>query len=232
MYNILIVEDEEAIRLGLVDVLELEGFQIKEAEDGAKAIEIAKDWRPDLAVLDVMLPHKSGFDVCRFLRKQYPSIFILMLTAKTGEIDKLSGFEMGADDYMTKPFSIMELLARIKSMLRRLNQKAPLSDDILKFADIEVDFKKYTAVKSGVPFDLSAKEIQILKFLNGKKGNVVRREELLQKIWGYSVDNLPTTRTVDNQIAKLRQKVEKDISNPVHIISVRGVGYKFIVTPS
>jgi DNA-binding response OmpR family regulator len=227
MYKILIVEDEEPIRMGLVDILEMEGYSIKEAMDGEMAIETAKSWNPDLVVLDLMIPKVSGLEVCRFLRKNLPDVFVLMLTAKNEEIDKLSGFKMGADDYMTKPFSVMELLARIKSMLRRISSKASLSDDILHFGDITIDFKKYVATKKDKPLDLSAKEIQILKYFSEHKGEVVKREDLLQKIWGYNVDNLPTTRTVDNQIAKLRQKVEDDISRPSFIISVRGVGYKF-----
>jgi len=227
MFKILIVEDEEPIRMGLVDILELEDYSVKEATDGEMAIDLAKEWNPDLVVLDLMIPKVSGFEVCRFLRKNLPGVFILMLTAKTEEIDKLSGFKMGADDYMTKPFSVMELLARIKSMLRRITNQTPLSDDILRFGNVTIDFKKYEATKDNQPLDLSAKEIQILKYFSERKSEVVKREDLLQKIWGYTVDNMPTTRTVDNQIAKLRQKVEDDISHPTYIISVRGVGYKF-----
>ncbi|MBF0430339.1 MAG: response regulator transcription factor [Fibrobacteria bacterium] len=227
MHKILIVEDEDAIRLGLVDILEMEGYQINEAVDGEEAIQIAQTWNPDLVLLDLMLPKLNGLEVCRHLRKKQPDIFILMLTAKTEDIDKLSGFKMGADDYMTKPFSTMVLLARIKSMLRRSSQAKSPSDDLFTFGDISIDFKKYEAKKADCDLELSAKEFQILKYFSDRIGEVVQRTDLLQSIWGYTVDNMPTTRTVDNQIAKLRQKIEEDLSHPAFIKSVRGVGYKF-----
>jgi DNA-binding response OmpR family regulator len=154
-----------------------------------------------------------------------------MLTAKNEEINKIQGLEMGADDYVTKPFSVFELMARIKSILRRVSlEQAPASppaSDVLEFDDVRVDFKKYEASRDGKPMELSAKEFQILKYLSARRGEVVTREDLLQAIWGYSPENMPTTRTVDNQIVKLRQKVEADIGNPSVIKSVRGVGYKF-----
>lgn len=230
MHRILIVEDEEAIRLGLVDVLEIEGYEIDFALDGQEAMEKVKQTQPDLVILDLMLPKASGFEVCRFIRKSYPQIFILMLTAKTEEINKIQGLEMGADDYVTKPFSVFELVARIKSMLRRVSKdKIPNNpiQEILIFEDLKIDFKKYEASKSGMALELSAKEFQILKYFSNHRGEVVTREDLLQNIWGYSVENMPTTRTVDNQIVKLRQKIEKDTENPIVIKSVRGVGYKF-----
>ncbi|HLP43455.1 MAG TPA: response regulator transcription factor [Fibrobacteria bacterium] len=232
MHRILIVEDEESIRLGLVDTLEIEGFEIEVAVDGEQGMEKVKTFRPHLVILDLMLPKASGYDVCRFIRKGFPQTFILMLTAKNEEINKIQGLEMGADDYVTKPFSVFELMARIKSMLRRATLEqtggaAPASGDVLEFEDVRIDFKKYEAQKGGRPMDLSAKEFQILKYLSARRGEVVTREDLLTAIWGYSPDNMPTTRTVDNQIVKLRQKVEADIGNPMVIKSVRGVGYKF-----
>ena len=230
MHKILIVEDEEAIREGLVDLLEIEGYEIDIAEDGEKAMEKVRQNQPHLVILDLMLPKSSGYEVCRYIRKTYPQIFILMLTAKTEEINKIQGLEMGADDYVTKPFSVFELMARIKSMLRRREHEKPVSistNETLQFGDINIDFKKYEATKLGHPIELSAKEYQILKYFSQRKGEVVTREDLLQAIWGYSVDNMPTTRTVDNQIVKLRQKVELDTENPIYIKSVRGVGYKF-----
>jgi DNA-binding response OmpR family regulator len=232
MHKILIVEDEEAIRLGLVDLLEIEGYEIDVAIDGEQAMERVKQGQPDLVILDLMLPKVSGYDVCRFIRKSFPQTFILMLTAKNEEINKIQGLEMGADDYVTKPFSVFELMARIKSILRRVSQEkaaAPAAPggDILEFDDVRIDFKKYEAAKAGRPMELSAKEFQILKYLSSRRGEVVTREDLLQAIWGYSPDNMPTTRTVDNQIVKLRQKIENDIGNPTVIKSVRGVGYKF-----
>lgn len=231
MHRILIVEDEEAIRLGLVDTLEIEGFEIAVAVDGEQGMEQVRRFRPHLVILDLMLPKVSGYDVCRFIRKEFPQTFILMLTAKNEEINKIQGLEMGADDYVTKPFSVFELMARIKSILRRVSldtAAAPAGgSDLLEFDDVRVDFKKYEALRAGKPMELSAKEFQILKYLSQRRGEVVTREDLLQAIWGYSADNMPTTRTVDNQIVKLRQKVEADVANPMVIRSVRGVGYKF-----
>jgi DNA-binding response OmpR family regulator len=230
MHRILIVEDEEAIRLGLVDLLEIEGYEIEVAIDGEQAIERVKARQPHLVILDLMLPKLSGYDVCRYIRKTYPLVFILMLTAKTEEINKIQGLEMGADDYVTKPFSVFELMARIKSMLRRVEQDKSNPQpalDILEFEDVYIDFKKYEALKGGTTMDLSAKEFQILKYFSNRKGEVVTREDLLQAIWGYSIENMPTTRTVDNQIVKLRQKIERDTENPLIIKSIRGVGYKF-----
>jgi len=231
MHKILIVEDEEAIRLGLADLLEIEGFSVDVALDGEEAMEKVKSFQPHLVILDLMLPKANGYDVTRFIRKSYPQTFILMLTAKNEEINKIQGLEIGADDYVTKPFSVFELMARVKSMLRRVNQdpvpSPAASPDVLEFADVHVDFRKYEASRGGKPMELSAKEFQILKYFAARKGEVVTREDLLQAIWGYSPDNMPTTRTVDNQIVKLRQKIETDTENPVHIKSVRGVGYKF-----
>ena len=231
MHKILIVEDEDAIRMGLVDLLEIEGFTIDVAVDGEEAMEKVKQFLPHLVILDLMLPKASGYDVCRYIRKAFPHTFILMLTAKNEEINKIQGLEIGADDYVTKPFSVFELMARVKSMLRRVNQDvspAPATGaDALDFADVHVDFRKYEATRGGKAMELSAKEFQILKYFSARKGEVVTREDLLQAIWGYSPENMPTTRTVDNQIVKLRQKIEVDTENPVFIKSVRGVGYKF-----
>lgn len=226
MHKILIVEDEEAIREGLVDLLEIEGYTIEYAADGEVALEKLKVFKPQLVILDLMLPKSSGFEVCRSIRKHWPETFVLMLTAKNEEMSKIAGLEMGADDYVTKPFSVSELMARVKSMLRRVGQeKGP--QEVLAFDDVRLDFKKYEATRGREALDLSAKEFQILRYLSQRKGEVVTREDLLQAIWGYSVDNMPTTRTVDNQIVKLRQKLEPDAQNPTYIKSVRGVGYKF-----
>lgn len=227
-HRVLIVEDEESIRAGLTDLLDIEGYETAVAVDGQEAIEKVRQWHPHLVLLDLMLPKSSGFEVCRFIRKQHPETFVLMLTAKNEEMSKIAGLEMGADDYITKPFSVSELMARIKTHLRRAAPHSPaLKPDILEFGDIRVDFLRYEAVRARHPLDLSAKEYQILRYLAGRPGEVVSREDLLQAIWGYSVENMPTTRTVDNQILKLRQKLEKDAANPVWIKSVRGVGYKF-----
>lgn len=226
MHKILIVEDEAAIREGLVDLLEIDGYSVEVSADGEAAMEKLKTFRPQLVILDLMLPKSSGFEVCRFIRKHWPDIFVLMLTAKNEEMSKIAGLEMGADDYVTKPFSVSELMARVKSMLRRVGQEKP-AQDLLTFGDITIDFKRYVGHRAGELLDLSAKEYQILRYLSQRQGEVVTREDLLQAIWGYSADNMPTTRTVDNQIVKLRQKLEPDAQNPSYIKSVRGVGYKF-----
>ncbi len=227
MHRILIVEDEEAIRAGLVDLLDIEGYETAVAVDGEEALDKVRQWKPHLVLLDLMLPKSSGFEVCRAIRKQHPEIFVLILTAKNEELSKIAGLEMGADDYITKPFSVSELLARIKTRLRRAALAAPVEPDVLEFGETRIDFRRYEATRRGHPVELSAKEFQILRYLAGRPGEVVSREDLLQAIWGYSADSMPTTRTVDNQIGKMRQKLEHDAANPVWIKSVRGVGYKF-----
>jgi len=232
-----VVEDEETIRIGLRDNFELESYTVETAEDGEEAIIKAEAFQPDLIVLDLMLPKKSGFEVCRVLRKKHPHVIIIMLTAKTEETSKVAGLEMGADDYVTKPFSILELLARVKAFLRRIQaqQTTALSAgaadpvDIVEFSDIRLDFKKYEATRHGAPVEMSAREFQLLRYFWSRKGEVILREDLLQEIWGYTPDNMPTTRTIDNHIVKLRQKLEEDPANPRLILSIRGAGYKFDV---
>jgi len=228
MHRILIVEDEESIRDGLVDLLNIEGYQTEVSADGHDALEKVRQWHPHLVLLDLMLPKTSGFEVCRHLRKHHPEGLVIMLTAKNEEMSKIAGLEMGADDYITKPFSVSELLARMKTHLRRVTAPpAAAEPDTLEFGGLRLDFRRYEAVRDGKPLEFSAKEFQILRYLAGRPGQVITREELLQAIWGYSPDNMPTTRTVDNQILKLRQKIEKDAAVPAWIKSVRGVGYKF-----
>ena len=231
-HRILIVEDEEIIRLGLQDNFELENYEVETACDGEEAIAKTESFQPHLILLDVMLPKKSGFEVCRFIRKKHPECFIIMLTAKTEETSKVAGLEMGADDYVTKPFSILELLARVKAFLRRTEaavpqEPAPQSTDSIDFADIHLDFKKYEATKGGEPLEMSAREFQILKYFWMHRGEVVLREDLLTDIWGYTPDNMPSTRTIDNHIVNLRKKLEDDQTNPKIIVSIRGAGYKF-----
>ena len=228
MHRILIVEDEESIRAGLLDLLEIEGYETAAVGDGEAAIEKARLWKPHLVLLDLMLPKSSGFEVCRHLRKHHPDIFVIMLTAKNEELSKIAGLEMGADDYITKPFSVSELLARVKTRLRRRGEAPGAGGpETLEFGETRVDFRRYEAVRAGRHLDLSAKEFQILRYLATRAGEVVAREDLLQAIWGYTPDNMPTTRTVDNQILKLRQKLEQDAAHPIWIKSVRGAGYKF-----
>ena len=231
-HKILIVEDEEIIRLGLQDNFELENYIVETAADGEEAITKADSFLPHLVILDLMIPKKSGFEVCRVIRKKHPECFIIMLTAKTEETSKVAGLEMGADDYVTKPFSILELLARVKAFLRRADTASKASEtsatqDSIDFSGIHLDFKKYEATKNGEALEMSAREFQILKYFWQHRGEVVLREDLLQDIWGYTPDNMPSTRTIDNHIVNLRKKLEDDQANPKIILSIRGAGYKF-----
>lgn len=234
--KILIVEDEEIIRIGLQDNFELENYVVETAADGEEAIAKADSFLPDLVILDLMIPKKSGFEVCRVIRKKHPGTFIIMLTAKTEETSKVAGLEMGADDYVTKPFSILELLARVKAFLRRKEAQPGAAEnagaatdtaDVADFQEIHLDFKKYEATKNGSPLEMSAREFQILKYFWGKRGEVILREDLLRDIWGYTTENMPSTRTIDNHIVNLRKKLEDDQTNPRIILSIRGAGYKF-----
>lgn len=231
MFKILVVEDEEAILIGLQDNLELEGYQVAVARDGEEALVRADEFHPDLVLLDLMLPKKNGFEVCRSLRHTHPDAYVIMLTAKTDESSKVAGLEIGADDYVTKPFSILELLARVKAALRRRESTADGDKvpDRFRHAALDIDFKRYEATLNNVPLLLSTREFQILRYFVARKGEVVLREELLEEVWGYSPDAMPTTRTVDNHIVKLRQKLEKDPTDPQLIISIRGAGYKLDV---
>jgi DNA-binding response OmpR family regulator len=223
MLRILIVEDEKPILMGLKDSLELEGFEVDAAADGEEGYDKARRDKPDIILLDIMLPKMNGFEVCKRLREQGFRNYIIMLTAKVEESDKIVGLNIGADDYITKPFSILELSARLKSVERRLGQQAQ-NKEIYSFRDIQVDFKKYEIRKQGRLLEFSAKEFEILRHFLDNPGDVVSRNELLNKVWGYDV--YPTTRTVDNHIVKLRQKLETDPENPELILSIRGVGYK------
>ncbi len=235
--KILIVEDEEIIRLGLKDNFELENYIVETANDGEEAIEKADSFLPNLVLLDLMIPKKSGFEVCRYIRRRHPDTFIIMLTAKTEEASKVTGLEMGADDYVTKPFSILELLARAKAFLRRgpriggntSTANAAPQQDVVDFQGIHLDFKREEASKNGVPISLKHKDFQILKYFWERRGEVIDRADLLQYIWGYTPDKMPTTRTIDNYIVDLRKNLEDDPANPKIITSVRGAGYKFNV---
>lgn len=232
-FKILIVEDEEIIRFGLQDNFEMENYEVETACDGEEAIAKSDSFLPHLVLLDLMIPKKSGFEVCRYIRNKHPECYIIMLTAKTEETSKVAGLEMGADDYVTKPFSILELLARVKAFRRRIepqnNNSAGTVPDVLEFADLRVDVKKFEAAKNGVPLEMTTREFQILKYFWSRRGEVIEREDLLKDIWGYTDENMPSTRTVDNHIANLRKKIEGDIADPKIIISVRGAGYKFDV---
>ncbi len=225
LQKILIVEDEPDMALGLRDNFEYEGYEVAVAADGQQGLDQAIRDNPDLIILDVMLPKVSGLDVCRHLRSKGVDLPIIMLTARGQEIDKIVGLEMGADDYVTKPFSIKELLARVRAHLRR-KTKQVVDLDTYKFGDVVLEFKSYQATKAGEPIELSPREFELMKYFIQHRGETITRDRLLDEVWGY--DNYPFTRTVDNHIAKLRQKVEPAPSDPQYIITVHRVGYKFL----
>ena len=224
MNKILIIEDEESILMPLEDNLKLEGYEVSCARDGLEGLSMAAERPFDLIVLDIMLPKMDGFEVCKRLRQDRVMTPILMLTAKSQEIDKVLGLELGADDYVTKPFSSRELLARIKSILRRAREPH-LGIDFYRFDAIELDFVKYEAKKQGQPIPLTALEFALLHFLVQNKGRVVHRNEVLDSVWGKDV--YVDARTVDKHISLLRKKFEDDPQEPKYIQGVRGVGYKF-----
>ena len=225
MAKVLIIEDEPNMVLGLKDSCEYEGYEVAVARNGKEGLEKATTEKPDIILLDVMLPLMSGIDVCRALRTRGIETPILMLTARSQEIDKVIGLEVGADDYVTKPFSIKELLARIRAHLRRATKQV-VDIESFSFGDVELNFKKYAARKGGQALDLSAREFEILRYLIRHRGEIVTRDQLLDEVWGYR--STPVTRTVDNHIARLRQKIEQDPSEPQHIITVHRLGYRFI----
>ncbi len=224
MEKILIIEDEESILMALTDDLALEGYEVASARDGLKGLEMAKEKAHDLIVLDIMLPKMDGFEVCKQLRQAGVATPILMLTAKSQEIDKVLGLELGADDYVTKPFSPRELLARVKAILRRVKTTQE-EFDIYNFGDVEIDFKKYEVKKKGQPVYLTTLEFSLIGFLVKHKDQVLDRSAILDGVWGEDVYVLP--KTVDTHIGHLRKKIEDDPANPKHIIGVRGIGYKF-----
>jgi two-component system alkaline phosphatase synthesis response regulator PhoP len=225
MEKILIVEDEPDMLMGIQDNLQFEGYQVLTATDGIAALEIAANTCPDLILLDLMLPKLNGYEVCKQLRAKGMDMPIIMLTAKSQEVDKILGLELGADDYITKPFSVRELLARVKAVLRR-PRRPPQRIDTYQFGSVKVDFRKSVAIHNGVPHDLSHYEAEILRVLIVNKGEPISRNRLLDEVWGYEL--YPTTRTIDNHVVKLRQKVEDDPHNPTHIVTVHGMGYKFV----
>jgi len=226
MSLILVVEDDPAILRGLADNLKYESHEVLTATNGEAGLEAARQKKPDLVILDLMLPKLSGYEVCRKLRGEGDSVPILMLTARGEETDRVLGLDLGADDYVTKPFSIRELLARVRALLRRAQGGRPALPDELRFGDVVVDFRSYEARKGGRPFEMTPKEFGVLRILAGRAGEVVTRDELLNEVWGY--ENYPTTRTVDNHIASLRTKIERDPGDPQYLRTVHGVGYKFV----
>ncbi len=223
-YVIAIIEDEELIRKSLVMNLELEGFKVVTAQDGEEGVNLITQQKPDLIIMDVMMPRKDGLQACREIRVAGISTPLILLTARSSEVDKVLGLDLGADDYLAKPFGMLELIARVKALLRRIQRVTSI--DEIRFSNVVVDFKAYRALRDSEPIELSAREYRLLRYLVSKQGNVVTRDELLDEVWGYN--SYPTTRTVDNHIARLRQKIESNIDEPQHILTVHGVGYKFV----
>ncbi len=228
MAKVLIVEDEPSMRMGLSDNLEFEGYEVDYADDGKIGLQKIIEGNFDLILLDVMLPNMSGFDVCKTARSKGIKTPIILLTAKGEEIDKVLGLELGADDYITKPFSLRELLARIKAVLRRTEATDSKSGSgAVIIGKLNLDFNTYNAESEGEDVALSYKEFEILKYLYENKNSTVSRDQLLNEIWGEDV--YTTSRTIDNFILKLRQKIEQDPNHPKIILTVHGIGYKLII---
>jgi len=225
LQRILIIEDEPNLVLGLRDSFEYEGYEAVVAVDGEEGILKACETKPDIILLDVMLPKMSGLDVCRNLRSRGVDVPIIMLTARGREIDKVVGLEAGADDYVTKPFGLNELLARVRAHLRRATKQVA-AIEVYSFGDIELNLKRYRASKGHRQLELTPREFKILECFILHREEVVTREQLLDEVWGY--DNFPISRTVDNHIAKLRQKIEDVPTKPQYIVTVHRVGYKFL----
>ncbi len=226
MTRILIVEDDPTIQELLLADLKLEGYTVVAMEDGLEALEKARSMKPDLIVLDLSLPSMSGYDICRALRQEGSDVPIVMLTARGQETEKVVGLEIGADDYIVKPYGSMELIARIRALLRRHNRQREKIQKI-EFADIKVDFKRMEATKAGQPIALTSKEFKMLELLLRYRGEVVTRDQCLEEVWGYEDDEKPSTRTVDTHILQLRQKLSPGAPDSL-IASVHGSGYKFI----
>jgi DNA-binding response OmpR family regulator len=232
MTTILTVEDDPAILRGLTDNLRFEGYEVVTATDGETGYRLQREHKPDLIVLDLMLPRMSGLELCRKLRGEGIQTPILMLTARSEEPDRVLGLDLGADDYVTKPFSVRELMARVRALLRRSQpgqeggaDGTGLPDD-LRFSDAEIDFRSYEARVGGKPVEMTRKEFAVLRYLASRAGEVVTRDDLLNQVWGFEA--YPSSRTVDNHVAGLRAKLERDASQPEHIKTVHGVGYKFV----
>ena len=223
--KILIVEDEPAMVAGLRDNFEYEGYEVISAGDGVTGLERALKDSPDLVVLDVMMPRMSGLDVCKQLKAQRPAVPIIMLTARGQEIDKVVGLELGADDYVTKPFSVRELMARVKAVLRRSSATVP-AQEVYRFSDVEVNVRSNEVRRNGELIDLSSKEFALLAYFIAHPVETLSRDRLLDAVWGY--ENYPSTRTVDTHIVHLRQKLEPNPEEPRFILTVHGSGYKFV----
>jgi DNA-binding response OmpR family regulator len=231
--RILVVEDDASIRLGLEDTLRAKGYTVRVVGRGEDGLTDAAENRPDLIILDVMLPDIDGFEVCRRLkapRSGVAAVPVIMLTARGTELDRVRGLELGADDYVTKPFSLMELLARVAAVLRRVHGAAAVSEPrTLQVGDVSIDFARQIARKAGQPLELPARAYAILRVFARRPGEVVSRQLLLDEAWGY--ESYPNTRTVDNHLVKLRKAIEDEPDRPRWLLTVHGVGYKLDVTP-
>lgn len=224
--RILLVEDDPSLALGLCDTLEFEGFEVKHARTGQDGIQWARQEHPDCIILDLMLPDTNGYRVCELIRREDPVVPIIMLTARSQEADKIRGLDVGADDYVTKPFSVGELVARIRAIFRRMN-RSPQKESALRIGDAEIDPAAQVLRRGREETKLSFYEVQLLKLLHERAGQPVGRDEILDKVWG--IEGSPSNRTVDNFVVKLRKKVEPHPEEPRHILTVYGVGYKLVV---
>ena len=224
MKTILVIEDDISILSGLKDNLEYESYAVLTETNGEKGLHAALNKKPDLILLDIMLPGMNGYEVCRRVKKENSEIPVIMITARGSEMDKVSGLDIGADDYVTKPFSIPELMARIRAAMRRV-ATPPSEPDEYSFGKVRLDFKRLQAFRDNREIKLSSREFEIMKYFIRHEGEAVHRHDLLNAVWGYEA--MPTTRTIDNFILDLRKKLEENPSKPVHILSVRDVGYKF-----
>ena len=225
MTKVLVVEDDPGILRTVADNLRFERYDVVTAGDGETAYALQQREQPDLIVLDLMLPRMSGLEFCRKLRSEDVQVPVLMLTARGEEADRVRGLDLGGDDYVTKPFSVSELMARVRALLRRAAVAAG-APPMLRFGQVEVDFRRHAAQRSGRPVDMTRKEFALLRFLASREDAVVSRDEILNKVWGF--ESYPLTRTVDNHVSSLRAKLEPDPARPVHIQTVHGVGYKFV----
>jgi two-component system alkaline phosphatase synthesis response regulator PhoP len=223
--SILLVEDEEALRMTLTDRLKSEGYLIDCAADGQKGLEKATSSPFDLIILDVMLPRRNGFDICRDIRQAGVATPVLLLTARGQTVDKVVGLKLGADDYVTKPFEMMELMARIEALLRRAPTKSPENGEVQQIGPLRIDLRGTEVMRDGKPVNLSAREFQLLRYFVEHRGATLSRDELLKEVWGYG--SATFTRTVDVHVAGLRQKLEEDPKRPELIVTVLGMGYKF-----
>lgn len=225
MSRILVIEDDRTILRGLKDNLQYESYEVFTATDGEQGYRLIHEHHPDLIILDLMIPRIDGYELCRKVRGEAIGTPILILTARSEETDRVRGLDLGADDYVVKPFSVPELMARIRAILRRV-QPATNLPDCLQFDGVSVDFERFEAAKDGQVLKLSPKEFGVLRLLAAREGQVVTRNELLDEVWGH--ESFPTTRTVDNHVASLRAKLEDDPAQPRHLLTVHGVGYKFV----